>query len=169
MTRLGEFYKFLATNCSQNNLMTFRVISNNVTIMLKVCGYILAILGKIGNFLFHHLVPLIISSILGIGFDQEQWPSRNRNHEICELKFFGQSGPNFIYFQFSASQSQWQIQKTNRNNINETNQLKLWKSVDVMQLGEVWTHVPWHCTVFWSVWPEKNLQTSIKVAQTWFH
>ena len=56
VTRLGEFLQVLGTKLSPksspNILVTFWAISNNVTIMLKVCGFFL------GNFLFHQMVSL---------------------------------------------------------------------------------------------------------------
>ena len=46
-------------------MVTFWAISYNVTIMIKVCGYFLGnFWGKLGNFLFHHLVTLIRCPII---------------------------------------------------------------------------------------------------------
>ena len=51
----------LSHKSSPNILVTFWAISNNVTIVLKVCCYFLVnFWGKLGNILFHHLVTRII-------------------------------------------------------------------------------------------------------------
>ena len=54
--QIGRFLQVLGNKLyykrSPNILVTFWAISNNVTIMLKVCGFFL------GNFLFHQLVSL---------------------------------------------------------------------------------------------------------------
>ena len=63
VTRLGDFYKFLTTNCptkvAQIFWWLFGPFCNNVTIMWKVSGYFLGnFRGKLVNFIFHHLVTL---------------------------------------------------------------------------------------------------------------
>ena len=68
VTRLGDFYKFLATDFSHksspNILVTFWAISNNVIIMKNVCGNFLGTFEKkLVNFLFHHLATLIKSLV----------------------------------------------------------------------------------------------------------
>ena len=62
--QIGRFLQVLGNKMSQksspNILVTFRAISYNVTIMYKVRGYFLGNFGgKLGNFIFHHLVTLL--------------------------------------------------------------------------------------------------------------
>ena len=63
VTRLGDFLLVFGNKLSHisspNILGTFWATSDNVTLMQKVCGYFLGnFWGKLGNFLFHHLVTL---------------------------------------------------------------------------------------------------------------
>ena len=63
--QIGRFLQVLGNKLSHkscpNILVIFGAISNNVTIMKKVCGYFLGNFpGKLDNFLFHHLVTLLL-------------------------------------------------------------------------------------------------------------
>ena len=61
---LQVFGNKLSHKCSQNILLTYWAISNNETIMLKVCSYFLDnFWGKLVNFLIHHLVTLFVIHI----------------------------------------------------------------------------------------------------------
>ena len=66
MTRLGDFYKFLATNCLTKVAKIYWCLFGLFLIMsllCKLCGYYLGyIQGGIRQFLFHHLVTLVTNA-----------------------------------------------------------------------------------------------------------